>query len=119
MRLFILISGLLITANVMGQFSSFRQLLIFGSEENTMFREQQLKLNKYSEGVKERALKVIVVEEKSPLYQKNKVDLKQFTVVLIGKDGYEKYRTNKVLEIDKLFSIIDAMPMRKKEMKKN
>ncbi|MEJ7738003.1 MAG: DUF4174 domain-containing protein [Chitinophagaceae bacterium] len=108
------------TANVMGQFSSFRQLLIFGSEENMMLGEQQLNLlNKSSVGVKERSLKITVVEKKSRLYQKNKVDPNQFTVILKGKDGYEKYRTNKVLEIDQLFSIIDAMPMRKNEMKKN
>lgn len=54
------------TANVMGQFSSFRQLLIFGSEENMMLGEQQLNLlNKSSVGVKERSLKITVVEKKA------------------------------------------------------
>lgn len=120
MQLFILISGLLITGNVMGQLSSHRQLFIFRNKENPVLEQHQLNLlNKASAGVEERALKITVVEKESGLYKKYKVDTAQFTVILIGKDGYEKYRTNKVLEMDQLFSIIDAMPMRRSEMKNN
>jgi hypothetical protein len=44
----------------------------------------------------------------------------QFTVILIGKDGTEKHRTNTLLQMQELFTIIDAMPMRRAEMgKKN
>ena len=39
-----------------------------------------------------------------------------FTVILIGKDGGEKLRSPKPLTLDKLFDIIDAMPMRQQEM---
>ncbi|MFP4071834.1 MAG: CIA30 family protein [Desulfovibrionales bacterium] len=37
------------------------------------------------------------------------------TVVLIGKDGSEKYRKND-LDLDEIFETIDAMPMRAREM---
>lgn len=35
-----------------------------------------------------------------------------FTLLLTGKDGGEKYRTNKVANPQEIFKIIDAMPMR-------
>jgi len=42
-----------------------------------------------------------------------------FKITLTGKDGGEKYSSNKVLELSKLYGIIDAMPMRQEEMSKN
>ncbi len=103
----------------MGQFLSYRELLIFKNEATNKLAEQQLDLlNRSSAGVKERALKITIADKESPLYKKYKVD-DRFTVILAGKDGYEKYRTNKLLEMNTLFSIIDAMPMRRREMKKN
>ena len=38
------------------------------------------------------------------------------TVVLIGKDGEEKQCWNRVVDPQELFDLIDAMPMRKKEI---
>ena len=40
----------------------------------------------------------------------------QFTVVLVGKDGGEKLRRGAAVDIDEIFSVIDAMPMRRREM---
>lgn len=42
----------------------------------------------------------------------------QFTVILIGKDGEEKLRATKPLSITKLNDTIDAMPMRRAEIKR-
>jgi glutathione peroxidase len=39
------------------------------------------------------------------------------TFVLVGKDGTEKLRKSEA-DLDELFEVIDAMPMRKREMKK-
>ena len=44
---------------------------------------------------------------------------KSFKVTLTGKDGGEKYSSTKILTLDKLYAIIDAMPMRKEEMSKH
>ncbi len=82
--------------------------------------EQQLSsLEKAAGGVNERDIKITIVEKESPLFKKHSVDTARFTVILIGKDGLEKYRTNKLLDTEQLFSIIDAMPMRQREMNKN
>lgn len=39
-----------------------------------------------------------------------------FTIILIGKDGGEKYRNTQVTKSATIFRIIDAMPMRQQEM---
>ena len=41
----------------------------------------------------------------------------QLTVVLIGKDGGEKFRSNDPVTIEKLDALIDAMPMRQQEVR--
>ncbi len=41
-----------------------------------------------------------------------------FTFLLIGKDGTEKLRSETVVSLEKLFSLIDSMPMRKAEMRR-
>ncbi len=115
-----MIIGLLLAISTMGQFSSHRQLLIFKSLGDVQLAEQQLSsLEKAAGGVNERDIKITIVEKESPLFKKYSVDTARFTVILIGKDGFEKYRTNKLLDADQLFSIIDAMPMRQREMNKN
>jgi len=40
----------------------------------------------------------------------------EFAVLLIGKDGSEKFRTNTIPDIDEIFTLIDGMPMRQDEM---
>ena len=42
---------------------------------------------------------------------------KSFSVVLIGKDGGEKLRRTTPLSPAELFAIVDAMPMRRAEMR--
>lgn len=45
------------------------------------------------------------------------VALNDFTVLLIGKDGGEKLRSRSPISPEKLNAVIDAMPMRKDEMR--
>ena len=97
-----------------------RTLLIFGKEAAPGTVEQQLLLfQKDTAGMKERDLKIQVIDVGNSLIKKYKVLENQFTVLLLGKDGGEKLRTLQLLSTAKLFSIIDAMPMRRQEMRKN
>lgn len=41
-----------------------------------------------------------------------------FSCILLGKDGYEKLRKTTFVPLEELFALIDAMPMRKREMKR-
>lgn len=99
--------------------SNNRQLLIFGKERNEkMVKEQTTILAREDPGLKDRDLIVTVVNSGSNLYSKYNVHFDDFTVILVGKDGTEKFRTQKLLLPAKLFTIIDAMPMRKREMRR-
>ena len=61
---------------------------------------------------------VIVSESKnSALLKRYKIMPDKFTFVLIGKDGGEKFRSSKTVDLQRLFSLIDGMPMRKDEMR--
>jgi hypothetical protein len=110
-----------------------RLVLVFSPNIDNLEMQEQYKVFKDNEdGIKERDIvtwifinneKVIVGGEQkphlysSPFYKKFQVDDNDFVVIVIGKDGYEKLRIkNKVATSDSIFSLIDSMPMRKKEM---
>ncbi len=40
-----------------------------------------------------------------------------FSVILIGKDGTEKQRNKETVALEKIFGLIDQMPMRRQEMR--
>ncbi len=50
--------------------------------------------------------------------QKYDIDPNKFTVLLIGKDGGVKQRSYEPAGPDRLFALIDSMPMRRDEMRK-
>jgi len=53
----------------------------------------------------------------SELRQRFGVEANEFTVILIGKDGLEKYRSNKIPIVTELLGLIDRMPMRRIELR--
>lgn len=109
-----------------------RILLVFSPEENSGMKEQVAIFKEHQKGLEERDLVIFMVEEaavKNPdgsrygkeaadkLRQKYQIPEDQFSVILIGKDGTEKLRQKEVLDTEKLYSIIDSMPMRRREMR--
>ena len=99
-----------------------RHVLLFSNVNGSEIRDKQLdELDKNIEGIKERDIVVksyISFSENEDIWHKWKVDKNQpFTFILVGKDGSEKYRSNKVVYHQELFGKIDAMPMRKSEIK--
>ena len=47
------------------------------------------------------------------------VGMDQFAVILIGKDGIEKLRLGSVPQPREIFALIDSMPMRQQEMRRD
>lgn len=108
-----------------------RILLVFSPTESTL--EKQLAIfTKNQEGMQDRDLLVFKITKESIHHPNGSQDGKeaadllrskyqltdnQFSVILIGKDGTEKLRQSEVLDAEKLFAVIDAMPMRKQEMR--
>jgi hypothetical protein len=92
-----------------------RKLLLFGKGQ-LEFQTQLRWLEKDSLGVTERDLKIEAVEFNNGLAKRYHIKSGQFTLLLIGRDGTEKYRTYAPITTQKLFGIIDEMPMRKSEI---
>lgn len=109
-----------------------RLLLIFApSLQSDEYQNQLLELKGEGDGLHDRDMKIFYMLEKGTskvdqetLIVNNKEQLRdmfnvvngEFTVILIGKDGSEKLRSNSVLKMQKLFTVIDAMPMRQQEI---
>ena len=57
------------------------------------------------------------IDYDSTLNLRNKYNFKEFKLLLIGKDGGEKYNSKKPVSINAVIELIDGMPMRKQEIK--
>jgi len=108
-----------------------RILLVF-SQQPEQLKHQLSILGADSCGIKNRDLIIFSIHDKKTqliggeilnkkdtewLYGQYNVNNKPFLVILIGKDGTEKLKTVDILPVDRLFAVIDAMPMRQQEMK--
>jgi hypothetical protein len=94
-------------------------LLIYAdSAANAQLLKQQQLLEINAAGLKKRDIQIkVYLKSASPEEFRAKHIQANFTVILVGKDGGEKLRTTDVLMPRKLFATVDAMPMRKQEMK--
>ena len=63
--------------------------------------------------------KPITAESAQALRDRFNVTTKDYVVVLVGKDGTEKRRDSAPVHADAIFATIDAMPMRRAEMRKD
>lgn len=111
-----------------------RILIVFAANDQHQLRKEQLTLFESDiDGLEDRDLVIFDINESlandphGNLLDKRtvqqfrvyyKVKQNSFEVILIGKDGGEKLRTdNEILKLSTLFSTIDAMPMRRREMR--
>ncbi len=98
-----------------------RPVIVFGSEDNSTFREQLGLLNRASSGLRERDMALIAVSNRGgrqELRRAYHVAPGQFEVVLIGKDGGVKLRSRSLVSPQEIFRTVDAMPMRRQEMRR-
>ncbi len=61
----------------------------------------------------------ISFEYATALRKQFELSSEQFAVLLLGKDGGEKYRTYRIPDLGQIFALIDGMPMRQDEMQEN
>ncbi len=112
-----------------------RLVLLIVEDENNPLLEQQLSIfMKDTLGLSERKLTIISstssaakreypntmekFQHSGTLYQ-NYHRKGAFEFILIGLDGGEKLRRQKVMKLEELYRIIDSMPMRAAEMRRN
>ena len=85
------------------------RLVVVATEKDSHWQEQNQILKKCEKGLQERKVKVL---------RSNTTVEELFSVKLIGLDSGEKYRSMEPLTCEKLFALIDAMPMRKNELQR-
>ena len=104
-------------------FPGKRSVYIFYNEVGAAQKNEQLnELHNDDQALKERDIIIESIDVNSnnnAIKKWNINTAKPFTFILVGKDGTEKLRSDTLITTAKLFSIIDAMPMRKTEMKNN
>ena len=110
-----------------------RLLILFApSEDDPVYQSFKEQLERRNQEVQERDLLIFHVPETGegrvahlPLNKDQVVFLRkrfsilpgQLIVILIGKDGEVKLRGELPLELSEIFSVIDAMPMRRREIR--
>jgi hypothetical protein len=96
-----------------------RVLVVLAPSVDSPLLQRQRSINtESSKGFSERDL--VVVEEQQdggPLHQKFGVRAGGFGLVLIGKDGHAAFKRSEPITAGELFRLIDAMPMRRDEMR--
>ena len=110
----------------------YRPLLLFAvSPDDPSLLAQLTRLKAAAPGLQERDVLVLAIPYSDP--SPTQVSLsaadaqaarrsfhvapEDFTAILLGKDGGEKYRSKKPISFEKLRATIDAMPMRRNEIK--
>ena len=105
-----------------------RVLLVFASGHKDASYQEQMKLwQNEKAGFEDRQLVIVSVladgqgntaDEPATLVKRFGVAPDAFKVVLVGKDGHNAYGSAKPIPADTLYGRIDAMPMRREEMKR-
>ena len=110
----------------------FRPLLLFAARpDDPALLAQMTRLKDAAPGLREREVLVISVPYKDPsaggvslgaadaqaARRSFHIAPGDFTAILLGKDGGEKFRSTKPVSFEVLRNKIDAMPMRRDEMK--
>ena len=102
---------------------SKRQVLLFYAKDGITLKDRQLDLlKKHTSGLQDRDIDIHTYNMDDAGAEVKKWHIPAtatFTFILVGKDGGEKLRTDTLVSTEQLFSNIDAMPMRKREMKHN
>ena len=100
-----------------------RKLLIFGTGECAMLHNHVAIFSHFKSEMLERD---IVIEQfcqdkenKNKFTSWNVPSDSIFTLVLIGRDGGEKFRSYKLVSAKDIFDMVDVMPMRRQEIKSN
>jgi len=109
-----------------------RLVIILTTENSKSLHQEQIKIFQDNlDGLEERKLVIYSVMpdqykkgidaeswiNSTRLNDRYRQEGKEFEVLLLGLDGGVKLRQSEILSIEKLFAIIDAMPMRRNELR--
>jgi hypothetical protein len=96
-----------------------RPLVLFAdSDSSAALREQRARIRAADRELEDRDMLIIEIAgaPSHELRQRFSVDVGTEVAVLVGKDGGEKHRCTLPCELGRIFELVDAMPMRRREM---
>jgi hypothetical protein len=104
-----------------------RVVVVYAPVDSSQELQQQLQiLNQHNAGVKDREIVVIKCvkptlssEDKNYINRRLNHDMSGFGLWLVGKDGDIKLSSTQPVTAAKLFDLIDSMPMRHSERKRD
>ena len=100
-----------------------RKLLVFGTGECAMLHKQVAIFSHFKSEMHERDIVIeqfcLDKENINKFTSWNVPSDSIFTLVLIGRDGGEKFRWHQLVSAKAIFDVVDDMPMRRQEMKSN
>jgi len=114
-------SSLLFADNDLAGFQGKNRVLVLlaSSADDPLLREQQAINAASAAGFGERDLiMVLEIRQDGPLHRKFGLQGRDFRALLIGKDGHTALQRSKPISATELFSVIDAMPMRRDEIRR-
>jgi hypothetical protein len=88
------------------------------SETDEQLKKQQLIVAEAAAGFAERDLTVVTEIGEGTLRRQLSIKGNDFQVLLIGKDGHAALQRTKAITAEELYGVIDAMPMRRDEMRR-
>jgi protein ImuA len=99
-----------------------RVLVVVGSPTDPAVEQQRRICRAAGEGMSERSIVLTEAldgsERSRQIRSRLDADGKRFQAFLVGKDGHTAITSDKPLSVDYLFGKVDAMPMRRDEMKR-
>ncbi|MEM0923801.1 MAG: DUF4174 domain-containing protein [Pseudomonadota bacterium] len=93
-----------------------RPILVFSAPDDPRLVEQNALFAARAEEMRDRCNVLIVAEPDSELAREYRPG--DFTVILVGLDGGEKFRADRIVAPSELEALIDLMPMRRQELRR-
>jgi hypothetical protein len=108
-------------ASASGALSQHRLVIVIGRPDDPLFVRQNEDLAQKSAALKERDVVVQTLAPDDARHARPELRVPPqaaFEVLLIGKDGGVKLRSDKPVAASEIAALIDTMPMRQQEMKR-
>jgi len=94
-----------------------RPILVFAPAPEDPRLSEQLARFEAAEAALADRRNVVIVDTDPGSALRRRFDPARFTVILVGLDGGEKFRRDGLVRVDTLNARIDAMPMRRRELR--
>ena len=95
-----------------------RPLVVVAPPDDPRIAEQRERIAEAASGFRERDQMLVEARDGDGLRERFRVAPDAFAVILVGKDGTEKARWPEPVDAAEVFALIDAMPMRRREIER-